>query len=81
MAIWDGVGRGYGFHGEKTFDAKGATREDDGYLLEVVYDGFAHKSELQIYRADNVTDQVCRLPLQHHVPHQFHGYFTPDLFC
>jgi all-trans-8'-apo-beta-carotenal 15,15'-oxygenase len=61
--------------------AKGATREDDGYLLEVVYDGFAHKSELQIYRADNVTDQVCRLPLQHHVPHQFHGYFTPELFC
>ena len=61
--------------------AKGATREDDGYLLEVVYDGFTHKSELQIYRADNITEQVCRLPLHHHVPHQFHGFFTPEVFC
>ena len=60
--------------------AENATREDDGYLLVVVYDAYAHKSELQIYRADNVTDQVCRLGLKHHLPHQFHGYFTPALF-
>ncbi len=60
--------------------ATNATREDDGYLLEVVYDGFQHKSELQIYRADNIDDQVCRLPLNHHVPHQFHGFFTPEVF-
>ena len=56
--------------------AKGATREDDGYLLEVVYDGFAHRSELQIYRADAVTDRVATLKLPHHLPHQFHGHFT-----
>ena len=61
--------------------AKNSSREDDGYLLEVVYDGFAHKSELQIYRADDINDQVARLPLRHHVPHQFHGYFTPEVFC
>lgn len=58
-----------------------ATREDDGYLLEVVYDGYAHKSELQILRADNIHDQVARLQLQHHLPHQFHGFFTPEVFC
>lgn len=71
-----------GFYGSEPLfaAAKNATREDDGYLLEVVYDGFQHKSELQIYRADNVTDQVARLPLQHHLPHQFHGYFTPNVF-
>lgn len=58
----------------------GATREDDGYILEVVYDGYEHLSELQIYRADDIADRICRMKLRHHVPHQFHGYFTPDLF-
>jgi len=72
-----------GFYGSEPLfaPAKNAQHEDDGYLLEVVYDGFAHKSELQIYRADNVQDQVARLPLQHHLPHQFHGYFTPEVFA
>ncbi len=60
--------------------ASNARAEDDGYLLEVVYNGFDHLSELQIYRADNVCDQVARLPLRHHLPHQFHGYFTPRVF-
>ena len=71
-----------GYYGsEPLFVAgKGATREDDGYLLEVVYNAFAHKSELQIYRADSITEQVCRLPLHHHVPHQFHGFHTPEVF-
>lgn len=54
--------------------------EDDGYLLEVVYNGFTHKSELQIFRADNLDDLVCNLKLKHHVPHQFHGHFTPEVF-
>ncbi|MBT6586001.1 MAG: hypothetical protein HON77_17015, partial [Gammaproteobacteria bacterium] len=57
-----------------------ATKEDDGYLMEVVYNGFEHKSELQIYRADDVNDQVCSLKLKHHVPHQFHGFYTPEVF-
>lgn len=71
-----------GFYGSEPLfaPAKNATREDDGYLLEVVYDGFQHKSEVQIFRADNITDQVARLPLTHHLPHQFHGYFSPEVF-
>ena len=71
-----------GYYGSEPLfaPAKDATREDDGYLLEVVYDGFQHKSELQIYRADAVQDLVARLPLTHHVPHQFHGYFTNQVF-
>ncbi len=71
-----------GYYGSEPMfaPAVGATREDDGYLLEVVYNAFEHKSELQIYRADNVTDRVCNLHLKHHVPHQFHGHFTPYVF-
>ncbi len=60
--------------------ARNGQCEDDGYLLEVVYDAFDHLSELQIFRAQDVTDRVCRLRLRHHVPHQFHGHFTPDVF-
>ena len=60
--------------------ARNARHEDDGYVLEVVYDAFDHLSELQIFRAQDVTDRVCRLRLQHHVPHQFHGHFTPQVF-
>lgn len=56
------------------------TAEDDGYILEVAYNGFTHKSELQIFRADNLNDQVCSLKLKHHVPHQFHGHFTHEVF-
>ena len=54
--------------------------EGDGYLLEVVYNGFEHRSELQIYRADNINDKVCSAKLKHHLPHQFHGFFTNHLF-
>ena len=72
-----------GFYGSEPLfaPAKNATREDDGYLMEVVYDAYQHKSELQILRADNISDQVARLPLQHHLPHQFHGFYTPQVFC
>ncbi|MEQ8689738.1 MAG: carotenoid oxygenase family protein [Pseudomonadales bacterium] len=71
-----------GYYGSEPLfaPASNARREDDGYLLEVVYDAYEHKSELQIFRADNLHDQVARLPLQHHLPHQFHGYFTPQVF-
>lgn len=54
--------------------AKNSQREDDGYILEVVYDGFGHMSELQVYRVGNITDQVGKLKLKHPIPHQFHGY-------
>ena len=60
--------------------SKNPAAEDDGYLLEVVYDGFEHRSELQIYRADNIQDRCCTLRLRHHLPHQFHGHFTPEVF-
>lgn len=71
-----------GYYGsEPLFAPKvGAKKEDDGYVLEVVYNGFEHLSELQIYRADDIKEQVCSAKLKHHVPHQFHGFFTPEVF-
>ncbi len=59
--------------------ATDARKEDDGYVLEVVYNGFTHRSQLQIYRADSMA-HVSTLHLKHHVPHQFHGHFTPQVF-
>ncbi len=56
-----------------------AAAEDDGYLLEVVYNGFEHKSELHIARAENPADLVGKLHLRHHLPHQFHGLFVPEI--
>ena len=72
-----------GYYGSEPLfaPAVSAQREDDGYVLEVVYDAFQHISELQVYRADNIADHVCSLKLKHHVPHQFHGYFTPEVFA
>jgi len=71
-----------GYYGSEPLfaPAANATREDDGYVLEVVYDAYQHLSELQVYRADRMADQVCSLKLKHHVPHQFHGHFTPNVF-
>lgn len=71
-----------GYYGsEPVFAAStGSSSEDDGYLLEVVYNGFDHISELQIHRAQAIGDCVCRLKLKHHVPHQFHGLFSPTVF-
>lgn len=60
--------------------AKNAAAEDDGYLLNVVYNAFDHRSELHIHRADNVEDQLAVLKLKHHVPHQFHGQFDTEVF-
>ena len=58
-----------------------AKKEDDGYLLNVVYDAHTHLSELQIYSADKPTELTCKLKLKHHLPHQFHGHFTDQVFC
>jgi all-trans-8'-apo-beta-carotenal 15,15'-oxygenase len=71
-----------GFYGsEPVFaPATNSDGEDDGYILEVVYDGYEHLSELLVFRADDLNHQVCRLKLKHHIPHQFHGHFSPEVF-
>ena len=56
-----------------------ARAEGDGDVLEVVYDGYKHRSELQILDAESFEPRAV-LALKHHVPHQFHGHFTSDVF-
>ena len=71
-----------GYYGSEPMfaPAQGATREDDGYVLEVVYDGYNHVSEVVVLRAEDLEDQVCTLKLKHHLPHQFHGQFLSQTF-
>jgi len=59
--------------------AAGSMRESDGYLLDVIYDAHRHSSELWIHRADRPTDRIAAARLRHHLPHQFHGFFTPEV--
>jgi all-trans-8'-apo-beta-carotenal 15,15'-oxygenase len=70
-----------GYYGSEPMfaPATDAKKEDDGYVLEVVYNAFEHRSELQILRADDVTEMVGRLHLTHHLPHQFHGFFSTEV--
>lgn len=70
-----------GFYGSEPMfaPARDAKAEDDGYLLEVVYNAFEHLSELQIYRANRPEERVASLHLSHHLPHQFHGFFTREV--
>ena len=72
-----------GYYGSEPMfaPATDATSEGDGYVLEVVYNAYDHMSELQIYPANDLNNQVCNLKLKHHVPHQFHGFFSRDVFC
>ena len=71
-----------GYYGsEPMFAASSDSRgEGDGYLLVVVYNGFEHRSELRIFKAENIEAPVCILKHPHHLPHQFHGFFTPEIF-
>ncbi|MGE0621426.1 MAG: carotenoid oxygenase family protein [Pseudomonadales bacterium] len=59
--------------------AAGSAAEADGYLLVVIYDAFRHSSELAIFRADRPDERIATARLTHHLPHQFHGIFTPEL--
>ena len=72
-----------GFYGSEPMFApkKEAKKEDDGYLLNVIYDAFSHTSHLAIFLAQSPDERVCSLKLKHHLPHQFHGYFTERVFC
>ena len=49
-----------------------------GWLVVVVYDGRARRSEVWIYGRDRLADgPICRLGLPEVVPHGFHGTWQP----
>lgn len=52
-------------------------REDDGWLLAIIYDGAEHRSRLYVLDARNVeSDPIAVVRLPHHIPYGFHGTFT-----
>ncbi len=71
-----------GFAGEPIFVPKaGATGEDAGWILSLIYNGAEHRSQLVILDGENIRQgPVARLHLTHHVPYGLHGTFTPQVF-
>jgi len=72
-----GSGRG---GAEPVFVAReGATAEDDGWLLVLVYDATTDGSELVILDATDIASApVARVTLPHRVPDGFHGNWVSD---
>jgi all-trans-8'-apo-beta-carotenal 15,15'-oxygenase len=57
-----------------------ATAEDQGWVLSVVYDASRHRSDLVILDAQNLSNPVAKLHLQHHIPYGLHGSWTDRNF-
>jgi all-trans-8'-apo-beta-carotenal 15,15'-oxygenase len=64
--------------GEPIFVARSDdAREDEGWLLSVVYSAAEHRSRLVVLDAQNVeAEPLATVQLRHHVPLGFHGTFT-----
>ena len=58
---------------------EGATAEDDGWILSVVFDSGSNSSELHILDAgDFMAPAVAVISLPQRVPYGFHGDWVPD---
>jgi all-trans-8'-apo-beta-carotenal 15,15'-oxygenase len=70
-----------GFYGSEPLFApsKNSSEDHDGYILEVVYDAYSHLSSLVIFRAADIIEPIATLPLKHHLPHQFHGFWHNEV--
>jgi len=66
--------------GEPVFvPAAGATNEDDGYLMSLVYDAAEDKSELVIVDASTMSNEaIARIHLPVRAPAGFHGSWIAD---
>ena len=70
-----------GYYGTEPVFApsKNSEADDDGYLLEVVYNAHDHNSALQIFRAADISEPIATVTLPHHLPHQFHGFWHNEV--
>ena len=58
---------------------RGATAEDDGYLLSLVYDSRRHASHLAVFDARRLSQgPVARAWFDHHIPFTVHGLWAPS---
>jgi all-trans-8'-apo-beta-carotenal 15,15'-oxygenase len=55
-------------------------REDEGYLISIVYNHSRKKSEVVILDATDMQKELAVIPLDHHVPFGFHGGFYQQTF-
>jgi all-trans-8'-apo-beta-carotenal 15,15'-oxygenase len=78
--LWSAAPRA--FMGEPIFVPRpGSEKEDDGWLLALVYDAAHHRSDVVILDASDLNKEpIARLHLKHHVPYGLHGSFTSELF-
>ncbi|MDH6060961.1 carotenoid oxygenase family protein [Chrysosporum bergii ANA360D] len=78
--VWSAAPRG--FMSEPIFVTRpGAKKEDDGWVLALVYDAAHHRSDLVILDASNINQgAIARLHLRHHIPYGLHGSFTYRVF-
>jgi len=76
MDSW--IPKAYEFCGEPMFAPKvDAPSKVDGYLLTVLFDGKAEKSELLVFESCAISaGPLCRIPLGIGIPHGLHGCFT-----
>lgn len=77
--IWSVAPRA--FPGEPIFVPRpNSSQEDDGWLLSLVFDAATNRSYLAILDAQDLNTVIAKLHLQHHIPHGFHGSWTPKVF-
>jgi all-trans-8'-apo-beta-carotenal 15,15'-oxygenase len=79
--LWSAAPRG--FIGEPVFVPRpGSSKEDDGWVLTLVYDAAHHRSDVVILDASDFDKgAIARLHLRHHIPYGLHGSFTPEVFA
>lgn len=58
----------------------GSAVEDDGWLAAVLFNADTGRSEVSLVDAAGMACEVANIPLQHHIPYGFHGFFTPKIF-
>lgn len=70
-----------GFGGEPVFIPRpGGLDEDDGWLMLLIYNAARRCSDLVIMDGKDITREVARLKLKHHIPYGLHGSFVPAYF-
>lgn len=79
--LWSAAPRG--FVSEPIFVPRpGSDKEDDGWVLALVYDSTHHRSDVVILDASDFSKKaIARLHLKHHIPYGLHGSFTNEVFA
>lgn len=62
-----------------TGEKQSCVREDDCWLIAAAFDSLQNRSCIYIFDAERFDEgPVCKLPLQHPLPHSLHGCFSSD---